>query len=469
MADPLPSLPLRRHLIANAIVLAPSGVALVVLVAMGALPRPHALAAFAAIAFATAIVVRRYVLSVGRFARFVEALARGDEPEVPRFALSPATEELVGGVAALTRQWRRQRASIESLSASAQAIVDGLPDPLLGIDGDRRIVRFNHAARRLLGAIATGRDLSATLRQPALLDAVDAALAGRPMPGPAEISVSGPPERVFAAHVARLPRPTDDGSSVLVVLHDMTALRRAERMRADFVANASHELRTPLTSLVGFVETLRGPAHDDAEARDRFLAIMAEQTGRMRRLVEDLLSLSRIEQREHEPPTGRVEVGPLLKSLVEMLDMKARPREVRLELSAAGDLPPVTGDRDELAMAFQNLIDNAIKYTLPGTAVTVAADTAGGELRVAVRDHGEGIAAEHLPRLTERFYRVDTARSRQMGGTGLGLAIAKHVLNRHRGRLMVQSVVGEGATFTVVLPVTEISTDVQAAPVAATR
>jgi two-component system phosphate regulon sensor histidine kinase PhoR len=235
-------------------------------------------------------------------------------------------------------------------------------------------------------------------------------------------------------------------------------------MRADFVANASHELRTPLASLVGFVETLRGPAREDGEARDRFLAIMAEQTGRMRRLVEDLLSLSRIEQREHEPPTGRVEVGPLLSGLVEMLEMKARPRQVALTLEVAPDLPAVPGDRDELAIAFQNLIDNAVKYTRPGTAVKVKANRQDGGVQLVVHDQGEGIAAEHLPRLTERFYRVDTARSRQMGGTGLGLAIVKHVLNRHRGRLMVESAVGEGSTFTVLLPAGEFSTAAKELP-----
>ncbi|TXL72330.1 phosphate regulon sensor histidine kinase PhoR [Vineibacter terrae] len=458
MAETSSSLPFRRHVIANVIALLPSALALAVLVWMRALAPLPALVAFAGIALATVIVVRRYVLSIGRFARFVEALSRGDEPDVPRFVLSPAAEELAGGVAALARLWHRQRASIDSLSASAQAIVDGLPDPLLGIDGSRRVVRFNRAARTLLGPIETGRDLAATLRQPTLLDSVDAALAGAPIDDPAEIAVPGPPERILAAHIKALPRPTDDGSLVLVVLHDMTALRRAERMRADFVANASHELRTPLASLVGFVETLRGPARDDAEAQDRFLAIMAEQTGRMRRLVEDLLSLSRIEQREHESPTGRVEVGPLLRGLVEMLEMKARPRQVTLTLDVPPDLPTVIGDRDELAMAFQNLIDNAVKYTRPGTSVRVGASRQDDGVRLIVSDQGEGIAAEHLPRLTERFYRVDTARSRQMGGTGLGLAIVKHVLNRHRGRLTVESAVGEGSTFTVLLPDNEFST-----------
>ena len=204
-----------------------------------------------------------------------------------------------------------------------------------------------------------------------------------------------------------------------MVLHDISALRRAERMRADFVANASHELRTPLAGLVGFVETLRGPARDDTKARERFLAIMAEQTDRMRRLVEDLLSLSRIEQREHELPTGRIDVGGVLRGVRDLIDMKARQRGVTVAFDIPEDLPNVVGDADELTMVFQNLADNAVKYTAAGTAVEVVARLSGDPatgLRVSVTDQGEGIAPEHVERLTERFYRVDTARSREMGG-----------------------------------------------------
>jgi len=223
-------------------------------------------------------------------------------------------------------------------------------------------------------------------------------------------------------------------------------------MRADFVANASHELRTPLAGLVGFVETLQGPARNDRRAQERFLAIMAEQTDRMRRLVEDLLSLSRIEQREHEPPTARVDVGGVLRGVRDLIGMKARDRDVAIEFDIAPDLPTVIGDADELTMVFQNLVDNAVKYTAPGTSVQVAVRVEDGKLIVAVGDHGEGIAPHHVERLTERFYRVDNARSREMGGTGLGLAIVKHALSRHRGRLEIDSELGRGSTFTVVLP-----------------
>jgi two-component system phosphate regulon sensor histidine kinase PhoR len=242
-----------------------------------------------------------------------------------------------------------------------------------------------------------------------------------------------------------------------VVLHDISALRRAERMRADFVANASHELRTPLAGLVGFVETLQGPARNDPKAQERFLAIMAEQTDRMRRLVEDLLSLSRIEQREHEPPTSRVDVAGVLRGVRDLIDMKARQRGVTVEFEIPDQLPDVIGDADELTIVFQNLADNAVKYTSPGTMVQVVASVERDWIRVDVTDHGEGIASEHVQRLTERFYRVDTARSREMGGTGLGLAIVKHALNRHRGRLEIDSELARGSTFSVVLPTISVT------------
>ena len=224
-------------------------------------------------------------------------------------------------------------------------------------------------------------------------------------------------------------------------------------MRADFVANVSHELRTPLSSLLGFVETLRGPARDDAEARDKFLSIMHEQAERMLRLIEDLLSLSRIEMDEHTRPRGRVDLGQVLGTVKDMLSMKAAGRNMRIELDLAAGIGPVTGDADQLTQVFQNLVDNALKYGRKGTAVEVtAAESGDGDISVTVADRSEGIPPEHLPRLTERFYRVDAARSRQLGGTGLGLAIVKHIVNRHRGHLSVDSAIREGSRFTVTLP-----------------
>ncbi|MBM3648384.1 MAG: PAS domain-containing protein [Alphaproteobacteria bacterium] len=417
------------------------------------------LAAMAAIAVVTAFLVHRYLASLARFARFVGELSGEREPEMPRLGFAPATEDLATAASQLSAGWRRQHASIDNLAASAQAIVDGLPDPLLAVDRQRRLVRTNRAAGELLGAAAAERDLSTVLRQPPLLAAVDGLLettdgnfAG-PEQAAVELTLSGPPERDVVAQLRRLPRPAADGSLVLIVLHDTTALRRAERMRADFVANASHELKTPIAGLAGFIETLRGPARDDVAARERFLGIMAEQAERMRRLVDDLLMLSRIEQHEHARPDTSVDLERVLKGVLDLLQLRAGARGVTLRLDVEPGLPPVPGDHDELTVVFQNLIDNAVKYTRPDTAVHVALQVAAdGRVAVAVADEGDGIAAQHLPRLTERFYRVDAARSRQMGGTGLGLAIVKHVVNRHRGRLDIHSIPGKGSTFTVTLP-----------------
>ncbi len=451
--------PLRRYLAANAVALAPSFAALLILYWSGSLAGRPMLIAMAGVALVTMLLVQRYLGSLARFARFVGELSDEREPVMPRLSFAPATEELATAAALLSAGWRRQRASIDNLAASAQAIVDGLPDPLIAVDRQRRIVRTNRAARQLLGATVAERDLSTAFRQPQLLAAIDGLLEtidgnfAASDQTAVEFMLPGPPELDMVAHLRRLPRAAADGSLALVVLHDTTALRRAERMRADFVANASHELKTPIAGLAGFIETLRGPARDDEVARERFLGIMADQADRMRRLVDDLLMLSRIEQHEHARPDAAVDLTRVLKGVLDLLQLKAGGRKVALELEVEEGLPRAVGDHDELTIVFQNLVDNAVKYAKPNTAVRVTARPLGDDrVAVAVADEGDGIPAAHLPRLTERFYRVDAARSRQLGGTGLGLAIVKHVVNRHRGRLDIQSTPGKGSTFTVVLP-----------------
>jgi len=234
-------------------------------------------------------------------------------------------------------------------------------------------------------------------------------------------------------------------------------------MRGDFVANASHELRTPLASVLGFIETLRGPAKDDAEAQDKFLGIMFKQASLMSRLIDDLLSLSRIELKEHTRPTEKVAVLDIVNTTCELLAGQAKDQDVTFDVVAADDLPKAWGDSQELGQIFQNLILNAVKYGGQAERVEIRVETkeraqglSGGPwLAVHVRDFGDGIAAEHIPRLTERFYRIDTARSREMGGTGLGLAIVKHITKRHRGHLVIDSTVGEGSVFSVYLPVAQ--------------
>lgn len=389
----------------------------------------------------------------------------------PPLVFDPVSRLQLTAVMDLDAACGRHLAEVQNRAGLDALVVDALSDPVILIDGNAEVVRVNAAARALFGRAGVGAPLALLLRDPSVLAAADAVLggaAGRSI----QITLPGAVERDFEVRVGPLPQRDPSGAEALINLHDVSKLVRLERMRADFVANASHELRTPLSSVVGFVETLMGPARDDEEARERFLAIMLEQGRRMQRLVEDLLSLSRIEINEHSPPTDVVHLAPLIRGIADGLELKGRDKDMRIVCDLSDGLPPVIGESDQLAQVFQNLMDNALKYGHPGTAVTVSggvvaqgpagmppplrgAQTAGRRapcLHVAVADRGEGIAREHLPRLTERFYRVDRARSRQMGGTGLGLAIVKHVLARHRGVLVPDSVEGEGATFHVYLP-----------------
>jgi two-component system, OmpR family, phosphate regulon sensor histidine kinase PhoR len=377
--------------------------------------------------------------------------------------LSPGARAIWPAALRLDRAWREHTASAAARLTAAEAIIAAVPDPLILINRQRHIVRTNAASAEFIGPGGEPRDLAAALRNPVLLAAADAVLRGEAVRS-VEFTLSGPVERILRAHLGRITESAGDAprrndAAAILTLHDVTALKRTEQMRADFIANAGHELKTPLATLIGFIETLLGPAREDEAARERFLGIMREQAERMARLVDDLLSLSRIELNEHVAPSGRVALAPVVDEVARGLELRAAERNIRIARVLPADLPDVQGDRDELAQIVQNLLDNAVKYGRPHSDVTVAGGISSGATAslvwVAVTDQGDGIASEHLPRLTERFYRVDTARSRELGGTGLGLAIVKHILNRHRGRLDIASRVGEGSTFTVLLPAAE--------------
>ncbi len=338
-----------------------------------------------------------------------------------------------------------------------RSLVSGLPDPVIALDRDGRVVALNEPARTLAPALRQGEPVTLALRMPELTEAIDRACT-RGEQQRVEYSERVPLDRWFEAVAMPVTRTADARNPDLVLLtfRDLTPLRRVEEMRADFVANASHELRTPLAALSGFIETLQGSARDDAKARERFLAIMQEQARRMARLIDDLLSLSRIELNAHRRPDAPVELIPIVRQVVDGLQTLARDRGVTIEIDADDPLT-VHGDRDELVRLFENLVENALKYGAAGKRVEVKLSrgtTADGQTEavVSVRDYGPGIAPEHLPRLTERFYRVDVRESRAQGGTGLGLALVKHILNRHRGRLSIESAPGVGATFAVHLP-----------------
>jgi two-component system phosphate regulon sensor histidine kinase PhoR len=446
-------------------VCAPSFIVLGALAGWSSVPVDTAVIAFAVIWVSTALVIGRSVADLIVVRDALDSLGPDENGEaVARqvaLRLAPLAREIWLAIARFARTWRERVRTADEKLAAAEAVIAAVPDPLILLDERRRIVRANAQAAAFIGVTPEPRDLAGALRNPAVLAAADAVLRGE-RARVIDFSLTVPVERQLRARFARIDHPSPDGAVAVLSLHDITELKRAEQMRADFIANASHELRTPLATLIGFIETLRGPAREDAEARERFLAIMHGQASRMARLVEDLMSLSRIELNEHMMPGDRVALSPLLRQIAETLELRAAERDMRIRLAVPPDLPDVLGDRDELAQVFQNLIDNAIKYGRAGTEIMVRAAAGSPPAResdgsqnaavsVAVRDQGEGIAREHLPRLTERFYRVDTARSREMGGTGLGLAIVKHILNHHRGFIEVESTPGVGSVFTAVL------------------
>ncbi len=351
------------------------------------------------------------------------------------------------------RAWREHAiekaapAEADPLPDLAREVFERLPDPLLLLDNSGRAVFANAAMRAVVGDEYERKALSVLLRVPAIQQAVETVGPGEE-PAATEFATRVPIERHFQAYVSK----SAIAPLTLVLLHDLTAIKRTEQMRADFVANASHELRTPLAAVSGFIDTLRGHARDDAEAREEFLTIMSVEAQRMRRLIEDLLSLTRIELNEHVPPSARIDLQAVVKSAAAALAPLAESEGIALEMSAEPGLPQIAGDRDELTQLFQNLIHNAIKYGRTGGHVWISLTAKAGMVSVAVRDDGEGIPREAIPRLTERFYRVDVKRSRERGGTGLGLAIVKHIVNRHHGRLQIDSELGSGSTFTVTMP-----------------
>ncbi len=454
---------LPRLLIGALILSLPAFAVLAALAERRSLPLAPALAAAALIYAGIVLVLKPLTFGVAAVQAAIESMTQdaAGAPEVE--SLSPSVRELWLAVGRWTRSTRALLKSREDELEAARSVLEALPEPLLLLDSDRRVVGANKAAEQLLGEHLLERDLAGALRHPAVLPAVDAVLRGEGQ-RTAEFDLTSPVELHLSARIAPLAPRRSERAAAVLLLNDLTAMKRAEQLRADFVANASHELRTPLASLVGFIETLRGPARDDKAASERFLGIMAEQAARMQRLVDDLLSLSRIEMNEHRPPTAATDLGMVVASVAAALEPRAEARNMRIDINLPGDEAlTAPGDGDELTQVFQNLIDNAIKYGTPGTAIEVEARRSSrllpgargrerATISLSVRDHGGGIAREHLPRLTERFYRVDPARSREMGGTGLGLAIVKHILNHHRGLLEIESEPGRGSVFTVHLP-----------------
>jgi two-component system phosphate regulon sensor histidine kinase PhoR len=408
----------RGRLVGRGAILTVTAAALLIFVAVNRLDLLEACIAFAAIALAALFSPRNAELS----------------------ALS-----LPEGGAAATRE------------TAMRAFADALPDPCLILDRRSVVTYVNRAAAHEFSSTRAGDPIAFSLRHPALLSAIESARRS----GEAqtvELHQTVPAESWHKLVVApfAVADHRDDGGLLVLTMRSLTEEKRIGAMRTDFIANASHELRTPLTSLVGFIDTLLGPAANDAAARAKFLGIMRVQAARMSKLIEDLLSLSRIEMHQHLRPTSKTDLGVLLREVGEGLQLQAKEAGVAVSIDAPGDPVTITGDRDELYEVFENLIDNAIKYGGDGGSVEVVLKTAddrhGYDYAIEVIDHGAGIPAEHVPRLTERFYRVDAESSRKKKGTGLGLAIVKHILHRHRGNMSIRSLPGEGTRVEVLLP-----------------
>lgn len=355
---------------------------------------------------------------------------------------------------------REETAGVAPVEAPAvRAIIAGMPDAAVLLDRAGRVIHLNAAAAQFAPALRKNELAQFALRSPEIITALREAIATTQSRRATYLD-HVPVDRWMELIITPLAVPTAfDGNDIcmLMTFHDQTPLRRVEEMRADFVANASHELRTPLAALSGFIDTLQGPARDDAKARERFLGIMHAQATRMARLIDDLLSLSRVELSAHVRPDTLVDIIPIIRQVGDGLEPLATERNVEVEIDLPETPVSIAGDREELLRLFENLIENALKYGASGGKVMVSLASAvtpegAPEVRVAVRDFGPGIAPEHLPRLTERFYRVDVGDSRAQGGTGLGLSLVKHILNRHRGRLLIESVPRQGATFTAAFP-----------------
>ena len=330
-------------------------------------------------------------------------------------------------------------------------ILNAMPFACLLLSQDSVVVWSNAAANDLLGADLRGQGFGLVFRHPEVLAALSEATrdAKRTNARAQSRTLGG---KSFEFDFSPLGNAAGEEELILAVCRDVTREEQVERMRSDFVANASHELRTPLATLSGFIETMQGPAKQDEKARDEFLKLMKAQADRMAGLIGDLLSLSRIELDEHLEPRGVVDVGQIIKQTESLLRPLATEMGCALEVDSSANLK-VRGDSGQLGQVMNNLIENAIKYSGSGKRVSVRCSQKGPAVVITVADNGPGIAAHHIPRLTERFYRVNVQDSRTRGGTGLGLAICKHIVNRHRGRLVIESKVGTGSTFTVLLPV----------------
>ena len=435
-------------------------------VGLGYMPLNLMLMAYGIIVVALALLIYPFLRNIAALTHYVGELAQDKRVQAPDLSFIGLAGDMSQALKKLQTSWELRKKQQETIITEREILVDTLPDILIMVNDECKIVRTNRATRAIFGQNLAQKQLSEIITNPHFLDAVSSVikdLKGREV----EFRVEEPVIRDFLAIIERFPVTSAGGITTVITMNDITELKAVEQMRADFVANASHEIRTPLASIKGFIETLLGPAKDDYAVHPQFLNIMLEQADRMQQLISDLLSLSKIEMNAHAVPTDPADLVGIVRKEAEMFARAAEEKRMRIVLNIHDNMPMVKGETNELKQVVHNLISNAIKYGHADTEVTVSVKITSelpqdwnmrNRTRVAmlsVRDRGEGIAKQHLPRLMERFYRVDSARTREVGGTGLGLAIVKGIVVRHRGAITVDSVVGEGTCFTVYLPIFE--------------
>ena len=414
-----------------------------------------ALVTWAITAMGIALLLKPALRGMQALPEYIQSLINGTRLPSPHFGGSDLGRNVATALRHLERAWQGQVEQAEEAFIINESVIETLPDPLIMVQHDQVILRANKSARELLGEHLVGKTLASSLRAPEVISACSAAIETKTS-AETQFDFADADGKQFICRATNLELPTGDAPRILLSLHDISHIKRMDQTRADFVANASHEIRTPVTALTGALETMRGVAHDDPKAQAHFLDIVEDHAARIAALTEDLLSLSQIEIMEHRHPTEAVAIGPVLSSAWQDVSWRAKVPSAPIEVKCPDEIPDVTGDGHALRQVFQNLFDNAIKYGGNSIEVNIRLqlidETIPG-VAISVSDQGPGIPGEHIERLTERFYRVDKARSRELGGTGLGLAIVKHLVNRHRGVLSIESVLGEGTTVTVTLPI----------------
>ncbi len=436
----------------------PTAVCLLLLVIIQELSPIAAVITFGTVVMISILIIIPFMEQLQSIADYSKELSQSikegkDIPLLPDKDSGDEYSHIIGAINQIHNIWTTQSEELKTRYLSDSAVLDVLPDPLLLLGTDGSIVGANSASRELFGNNIRAEPLERFITSEDALKAIKEVLKGEEEKKFIEITTASKTPKILSLKIERLPALAHSGAIVTLVFHDVTESRKLEQMQADFVANASHELRTPLSVISGFIETLEGPAKDDSEARKKFLSIMGEQATRMSRLIENLLSLSRI-QMQSTPPEGKVEIKELITGIVLALEPRLKENRMKVE-TFLPNAPPVLGIASEISQVFQNLIDNAIKYGRPGTTIKITSrlsDDLVSEktlVYVSVNNQGDIIPAEFIPRISERFYRVDNEKTRNRSGSGLGLAIVSRILERHGGNMKITSQPEEGTTFTV--------------------